>query len=370
MRRAAVSFVIVGGVLLAGIAVVVVGPRQLDGVLPEAVIAALEDVGDMVAPTSGMPRGGEAPADFLADAADGLRAEGAIAALAGNAQVLIADVLAGHSTDVNADIPAEITTIRPIMGCLVTPPLDGTAVGYATAGDSGLAMPLATYSDSDLAAAVQRFVDLYRETGATGAGLPAELGYQAYDVAVTETRAPVYLVLENRTGKRIWNIHLAPGARVERVVLLGGDQAGVANLDPVVPVEVLLDDGLAACGIRPAHPLNAGHADFQASLSPEATAAVEDYARWLRDSFGLDARSARAGFDAGMVSVIGPVPAAAEARAVYATLTAARLRATQDTFFEIEGQVAQGEDFASRVRAIATSFAFGDLTNLQQGVEF
>ena len=43
---------------------------------------------------------------------------------------------------------------------------------------------------------------------------------------------------------------------------------------------------------------------------------------------------------------------------------------TQDIYFEIDGQVAEGEDFAGRVKAIATAFAFGDLTTLRQGVSF
>jgi hypothetical protein len=43
---------------------------------------------------------------------------------------------------------------------------------------------------------------------------------------------------------------------------------------------------------------------------------------------------------------------------------------TQDAYFEITGQVGQGEDFPGRVKAIATTFAFGDLTSLRQGVNF
>ena len=34
------------------------------------------------------------------------------------------------------------------------------------------------------------------------------------------------------------------------------------------------------------------------------------------------------------------------------------------------GQVAEGQDFAARVRAIATDFAFGNLATLNQGVDF
>jgi hypothetical protein len=70
------------------------------------------------------------------------------------------------------------------------------------------------------------------------------------------------------------------------------------------------------------------------------------------------------------MAVIGPVPGEADPKAAYTPVTGAKIRTTQDTFFEIRGQVAEGAGFASRVVAIATAFAYGDLTNLRQGVNF
>jgi hypothetical protein len=254
-------------------------------------------------------------------------------------------------------------------------------IGHVTAGNSGLSLPLSTYNDTHLAAAVQSFVNGYRNgrPPSDQTGPP----YEAYDVAVTETRVPVYLVLVNERGNRLWNIHLAEGARIERVVLLGGDQAGVANLDPVVPVEVILDAGLADCGVMPFYALNPGHMFFEAlatgpeSYKPEGEAKLvamnnqaAAYDIWFRDTFGPLAQDTRAGFDEGTISVVGPVPGEAEPKATYAPIHAAKIRITQDTYFEIKGQVPKGEDFASRVKAIATTFAFGDLTYLRQGVKF
>jgi hypothetical protein len=216
-----------------------------------------------------------------------------------------------------------------------------------------------------------------------GSAAPDALAYHSYDVVVTEVSAPVYLVLQTGPGNRIWNIHAAPGARIERVVLLGGDQAGVANLDPVVPVEVILDDGLAACGIRPALPLNAGHALLMAAAAGDTAAvasattretAEQAYSQWFLDTFGVPAVSSRAGFDRGTMSLVGPIPGGEGLelvpKAVFGGIEGSKIRTTQGTFFEIPGQVPAGEDFAARVRAIATAFAFGDLANLRQGVDF
>ncbi len=381
MIRGPISMLIVGAVMLGVTLVVTLGPRAFEGILPAKVLDTLD--GTMIGGFSGMAAGsGDTPTDFLRDDPDGLQVTGPIAAMAGNRAVFIKDVIDGYTTQVGADSPAELMTIRPISGCRFTPPMQGTTVGHATAGMTDLDLPILTYNDGDLAAAVQTFVNLYREGGVAQVGPPAELAYEVYDVAVTETRAPVYLVLESFVRNRIWNIHLVPGARIERVILLGGTHSGVANLDPVVPVEVLPDADLAACGIQPAYALNPGHRFFEvltngtASSKAEAEsdfAAMQDriaaYNTWFRDSFGIRADETRAGFG-GTISVVGPQPGEAEPKAVYASIQGGRIRMTQDAYVEITGQVAAGEDFAARVRAIATSFAFGNLETLRQGVQF
>lgn len=375
MLRAAVRMLVFSVALLAALAYVVLHPRTFEGLLPEPAIAYLEG---LIQPgVAGVPRlSGQNPSDFLEDGADGLVARGPIAAGPGNRPIFTRDAVAGYSTRLAVGVPAEITTIRPILGCRLTPPQPGSVVGHVVAGNGGVATALATYNDTHLAAEVQAFVEYYRKTGkADDAPKPAP-AYEAHDVAVTETGAPVYLVLESGPGNRLWNIHLAEGARIERVVLLGGDQAGVANLDPVVPVEVLLDSGLRDCDIGPAYVLNPGHRFYQdlASGAQQRIAAMLDatnrYDTWFNDTFGVKAGDSRIGFDFGTISVVGPVPGDGVPKAVAVSVRGSKVRMTQDSYLEIAGQVPEGEDFASRVRAIATAFAFGDLANLKQGVEF
>ena len=388
MIRGLVNVVFVAGLAIAAIGSVVLWPRAFEGILPASMLEGLAKggLGDGTAADVQPEQTGEAAADFLIDGPDGLVAMGPIAAMAGNVPVLIDDVIGGYSTRVSGDVPAEITTIRPIMGCFLTPPLNGTLVGHVVAGQSDLALDLMTYDDTDLAAAVQAFVDSYRQAETADmvvATVPEDLAYQSYDVAVTEVSAPVYLVLQTGPGNRIWNIHAAPGVRIERVVLLGGDQVGVANLDPVVPIEVILDEGLNACGIRPTLPLNAGHALVAASASGDTEAAAQlaaqgaaadAYSRWFQDTFGVAAGPSRAGFDRGTISLVGPIPGGEDPalvpKAAFSRIAGAKIRTTQDAFFEIPGQVPEGEDFAARVKAIATAFAFGDLANLKQGADF
>jgi hypothetical protein len=384
MIRGPISMLIVGSITLVLFLLVSLGPRwAFERILPEPVLAMLEGSATLQSFGSGGFASGDTAADMLSDGADGLRAKGPIAARPGNLPVRIAEVITGYSTRIGSDAPAEVTTIRPITGCRPTAPQEGTVIGHVTAGQSGLTLPLSTYNDTRLAAAVQSMVNRVRSGGALEVEGMKGPSYEAYDVAVTETRAPVYLVLVNGSGNRIWNIHLAEGARIERVILLGGDQAGVANLDPVVPVEVILAPGLADCGIQPFYALNPGHRFFEALTNgPDSTRAESEaklvamteriaaYDIWFRDTFGVLASDTRAGFDEGTISVVGPVPGEADPKAVYAPIQGAKIRTTQDVYFEVRGQVPEGEDFAARVKAIATTFAFGDLGYLRQGARF
>lgn len=384
MIRGPISLLIVGSIALFMFLLVSMGPRVFEGILPGPVLALLE--GNMTIQTiggTGERPAGDTPSDLLVEVKGGLVARGPIAAMAGNRPVFIADVIEGYKTRISKDIPVEITTIRPISGCRLTPPLEGTAVGHVTAGVSELELALLTYNDRILADAVQDFVNAYRNLGTGMLGSVSGYTYDSYDVAVTETARPVYLVLVNQSGYRIWNIHLAPGARIERVVLLGGDQAGVANLDPVVPVEVIPAAGLDDCGIVPAYAVSAnqptlktmgGVSGSQTGEAEQKPATLPDrimaYNTWFRDSFGVLADETRAGFDTGTISVVGPLPGEAEPKAVYAPIHGSRIRMTHDKYFEIRGQTAKEDSFAGRVKAIATTFAFGDLGYLRQGVSF
>jgi hypothetical protein len=383
MLRRLINLILVSVLALAAAGLALFGPKPFAPWLPDRLAGWVEDI---VGPGGLLQQGavgaGDTPADFLEDGPEGWVAQGPIAAGVGNAPAFVSAVMTGYAEAGASAVPAGITTIRPILGCLVTPPNDGTRVGHAVAVESGMSLPVLSYSDAHLAEGVEAFVARYRKSGATTAAEVPGIAYKAYDVAVTETSGPVYLVLVAGAGNWIWNINLAPGVQIERVVLVGGDQAGVANLDPVIPVEVLLNDGLEECGIVPAYALNPGHlmnqtplvaglsqAEFSARKA-ELAERVGAFDLWFRDRFGVAASETRAGFDRGVMSLIGPVPVAAAQMAVHVSIAGGTVRMTEDRYLEIRGQVAAADSFVERVNAIATRFAFGNLANLRQGVDF
>lgn len=395
MVRGPVSMVIVGVLSLGMVALLFGGPRVFEKVLPASAIAWLETFG-----TDGTMQGigdgggffglggtksaggdGADPMSKLRDRKDGWEADASVATLQGGGLAFVGDVLQGHSARVRDHAPAEVSVLTPVTGCRFTPPSAEAHIGHAQAA-KGTSIGLATYNDSHIAEAVQVLVNVYRKNGTLRKATLNAHSYEVFDIAVTETARPVYLVLVGWHGLTVFNIHLAPGARIERVALIGGDQIGVANLDPAVPVEVLRGDEAAACGAVPFYPPNPGNLFFQSvengAIKPEElpgylerfATALAGWEGYFQANFGTGATQSLSGDVGGvLVAAVGPVPVAPEARAVWRPVKGAALRVTVDQYVEMPG-APEGQDFASVVEGVARAFAWGDLKNLSQGVEF
>ncbi|MFM7446676.1 MAG: hypothetical protein ACKO2N_22760, partial [Tabrizicola sp.] len=67
------------------------------------------------------------------------------------------------------------------------------------------------------------------------------------------------------------------------------------------------------------------------------------------------------------LATTGPVPATPEKRAVWKTITDAPLRVTVDQYVDRPG-ANDGCDFDAEVKAVAKSFAWGNLENLSNRV--
>lgn len=397
MIRGPVSLVIVGGGMLGMVALLFGGPRVFEKVLPEAAISWLETMGTdgTISGLGGDGSGGflgfggasaakgkgDDPMSRLRDTSDGWAADGKVTTLQGGGLAFVADVIDGYSARVRDDAPGTVEVLADLQGCAFTPPSADAHIGHASAG-ARTPVGLATYNDGHIAAAVQGLVNAYRETGMTRTSKGTGLRYEVFDVAVTETARPVYLVLEAMHGLPVFNIHLAPGARIERVALIGGDQIGVANLPEGVPVEVMRRAAAETCGAMPFYPLNPGALYYQSveigAIRPEEVpgyearfaASQEAWEGFFRANFGVGAHESLSGdVDDVTLATVGPVPANPEARAVWAPVEGAPVRVTVDQYLEYPGQ-AEGEDFDSRVKAVARAFAWGDLANLAQGVAF
>ncbi len=396
MVRGPISMVIVGAIMLVMMALTMGGPRVFENVLPEKAIVWIETMGmgtmegGWTYTAHGTLRmgGGKAPTadpddpnSRLRDSSDGWSADVSVATLQGGGLAWVEDVIDGHRTRVHGHAPGTVTPLTEVQGCAFTPPTALAHVGHAASGER-VQIDLGTYNDSHIAAAVQTLVNVYRDSGTVRSFRAAGPQYDVFDIALTETARPVYLVLVAGAGQPVFNIHLAPGARIERVALIGGDQTGVANLPEDVPVEVMRRPLAESCGAVPFYPLNPGALYYQSvengairaeevpQYEARFAAAEAAWEGFFRANFGVSARESLSGdVRQVMVAAIGPVPDDAGARAVWQPIKGAPVRVTMDQYVDYP-DMPEGQDFDSRVQAVARAFAWGDIANLSTGVDF
>lgn len=383
---------VVAAITLVMFLFVAMGPRAFERVLPERAMLWLETA--MNSTVRSMDGGAwfrGSPSDPMSyvDSAGGAPAvTGPILVTDDGGAAMILDVIGGRQTRLAKDAPARLVRLEPAQSCLPVPPSGGAAFRHiALMGGSGHEIGLSTYGEAELARGVQALVDALR--GRKGARL-SDMGwypYRSFDVAVTETARPVYLVAEVGRGYQPWdasrilNFHLAPGARVERVVLIGGLYHGVAGLPEDVPVEIFPAAHLAECGAAPAHVVGAPTGGGEAgpskaelpvglpdSLIEEAKgrqeARDEAAGAWrarFQEMFGQDPAVTGVGrWENLTAALIGPVPAE-DARLAWNPIAGAAIRLSADTYLETYTDAKGDTGYRKRVEAIAAAFAGGDL---------
>ncbi len=192
---------IVGAICLAMLALSMGGPKVFEKVLPEDATAWLTDFGLGGTMSGDSGASSDNPQDHLRDTSDGWKPSAKIAAMPGNRAVFVKEVISGRSTSIEGDSPAAVVALTPVQDCRITPPSEGAFVGHVSAGSAtGVTLGVSTYGDAELAAAVQQFAKHYRATGLRRVEGQRTSGFDAFDVAVTETARPVYLCCRRPTS--------------------------------------------------------------------------------------------------------------------------------------------------------------------------
>ncbi len=136
------------------------------------------------------------------------------------------------------------------------------------------------------------------------------------DVYVTDTSAPVYLILQSDGNGLAWNLQIAPGVELAQVTVVAQQTVGVAN----VPMGVPLDLIGTGCGVDVTR-MPKAQWDFVentrngigGSHSQELLDAHYDragrYADWFYGVFGVDPERGTAGFGKQSYVLAGPLPA-------------------------------------------------------------
>ncbi|VDC30049.1 hypothetical protein [Pseudogemmobacter humi] len=391
MVRGPVSLAVVAAITLVMFLFVAMGPRAFERVLPERAMLWLETA--MNSTIRSMDGGAwykgnpSEPMSYVDSTNRAPRVTGPILVTDDGGAAMILDVIEGRLTGLAKDSPAKLVRLEPAQACLPVPPSAGAVFRHIVlTGNSGHEIGLSTYGEAELARGVQALVDEIR--GRKSARL-SDMGWypwRSFDVAVTETARPVYLVAEVERGYQSWdasrilNFHLAPGATVERVVLIGGLYHGVAGLPEEVPVEIFPAAHLAKCGAAPTYvseaapgekggpskmELPGGLPESMIEEAKDRQEAWNEAARAWRarfhEMFGHDPTVTAVGrWDDLTAALIGPLPAE-DARLAWTPIAGARVRLSADTYLETYSDAKGETGYRKRVEAIAAAFAGGDL---------
>lgn len=271
------------------------------------------------------------------------------------------------------DTPARLVR-APMGGCAFPAPSPTARVALVHVAAGVQSAPIYALTDEALAKAAQDYVQAY---AAHNGAPPAQAGrvhtgpLGLVNVVVTETEAPVYLILVANSGL-VWNLTVAEGAQIETVALLGPETIGLANAPDGVRVQALTGPAAVRCGARPAR-MPQDHwgfvRDMEArSRSRWALAALDEnrafaraFSAYLARTFNISQSRRSSGAHKVSNIIVGPVLEPAPA---FASLDGAQILVTPVRHVIVGGP----RDFEAGARAkvveAARRAAGGDLSRL------
>ena len=246
------------------------------------------------------------------------------------------DPLALTDVATQVSLPSDNTnigTIIPIVRnaqCNLRTPMASEKIMGVRIENALLPAPLYAFSNEQLAAQLLTNVEAVTQGGADPSidmTLSGQKG--VLDVFVTDTSAPLYLVLQNMGPGVVWNLHTAPEVEIAHVALIGSDFSGAANLPAGTSIEGLLvsdfipphqygaDDSARDCMIRPwrnpqpdwigSQKSEAGSLLYQNQMY-SYTKGYQAYNRWYTGTLGVDAATNTVTARDAAHVVLGPAP--------------------------------------------------------------
>jgi hypothetical protein len=314
------------------------------------------------------------PADEVGRELRGYRAPPGVMMGADEKPYWVQSAIKGFRPVKDGDVPGSLVQREGIGGCAFTRPAENEVVATVMVDDSLVDSPVYILSRRLVGDRAENLINVLKANGKTvvASDVTGD-SLNVVDVAVTERSKPVYLVLASGGGL-LFNVHLAPGARVSRVAVIGGRTMAVANLDPATPVEFLTGDAGAACGATPMR-IPADHWSFVRNAR-EAGGSLDDvlernyamqrqWAQWFRDSFGVDSEPGASGAATTAHVLAGPMPASSKERATYRPLKGATVLISRADYIVAGSRQDYRKLNSELVRTAATEAAGGDLAALR-----
>ena len=298
------------------------GPMIASVAEPYAQAAAAVKRSGMVALDGTLRRGPREP--LREDGIHGWEYRSPALAHVGTEEIALSAVAAGlpGAGPLPEGVPAALAALPANEGCRVRLRAPDAEIRGVRLGGARRAGGVTMLSEDQIAA--QALANVTALTDPARGPVPREprlgtgvgsTGLGVVDVLVTETAAPVHLVLQSVGGDVLWNLHAGEGARIAAVTLVTPEHAGIAGHEGV-PVDVLRTaDGCAPAPERAPAPhwrmvRNLGGLGALEKVLTDWQDRHDAYAAWYESVFGVPAdaftiRHARADH-----VLVGPVPEA------------------------------------------------------------
>lgn len=279
------------------------------------------------------------------------------------------------------EVVGRVQLLEGRTDCAMTPPAAGTRLVNLLVEHSDTQVGLYSFGEAAVAEGVQDwFRDIKYSNWTEDDAIDRRYHHQfdLHDIAVTDTRTPLHLVLQNPAPSNIvYNFHLAPGVEIARVSMLGGRANAVANLPETVPIEVINAAALEDCGTgvtdprrvehHITHRRNNGHVSDKDELEIRADWQIKAQAfdAWFARQFGVGSEASRIGLSYAEVTLIGPIWREGEAMGVpYRPFAGAYLVAQTEEHFVVPGLHEWPAAFDEEVFKLGRQLAGGDPTEI------
>lgn len=246
-------------------------------------------------------------------------------------ELVLADVSTGHENGLGPLVPARVKPFKPNPNCTLRRPGADEVVHNVRLENGTLLSEVHNFSDEEMGDALMGHIEaLYsgsKRHYKYGKMAPGQMA--SVDVFVTDTSAPVYLVLQGFRANTIWNLHLADGVRLSHVAMIG-EHSGMSAppkgtsfeairiSDFITDFEFGSNDEFVPCMVAPwlspqgywQSTIDAqNNNDLQANYTYSLTKGSEAYARWYQDVMGIAPSTNLVMAKHAEHVLVGPVPA-------------------------------------------------------------
>lgn len=331
-------------------------------------------------------RGKGMPQDFVQSGYSGVHASGPIFVHDRSKAVFIADAVADWRPAREADAFGQIQLLNPVAGCDMPAPAQGARLVNLFVDGTGMKAGMYSFTESEVIDSVEDWLaNIRRGTPKDIALWDKDPQFYVYDIVVSETAAPVHLVLQSRTEgvmqskpqSLLFNLHLAEGVQISGVSILGGRANAVANIPKGVPVAVMPDDALLLCDLRIVD-LDVGERlikkkaandsmfdeDEKAEAWDKLVGEIEAYNHWFQRQFGVRSDETVVGLNLARGALVGPVASTPEAAVKYSPLAGAYVVAQALDYLKVTGLHDWPAAYKDEVVKMATAAAGGDPAEL------